>query len=490
METTGKRILCGALGFLLPLASLSAQSRGLKVISEDGITLTAFSKSYALVIGESNYTKGWPKLDGVKDDISAVKTLFEEQGFVVELVEDATSQSLSGRIGAFLNNYGYDDDVRLVVYYAGHGHTLDLGGRDMGYIVPVDAPDPARDRSGFMRLAIPMQQFDTWAKMITSRHVLFMFDSCFSGSVFAMSRASPGIIDYKIANPVRQFIASGAANETVPDKSIFRRQLETALRDREADLNHDGYVSGSELGDFLQTTVVNYSYNAQHPQYGKIRDPGLDKGDFVFEVGRTTVVVQEKSPADVPVQTRISGGDLRPGDGARDTAKADSFTLDRVNRWGIGASYTTPLGFDAKFTVFESYKDRGTFSLLPNSYFISAAYFSGNEFGTSDWEAKSWSLGIGVLYQIRLDAGQRFLLHFGPSVNYDMGTAAYTGPGAGLYDAEFLTFDIRGIAAEALGGIAFRFTPALSLGLDAVFHAGNTLHFAVNAGLRFHQPYK
>jgi hypothetical protein len=75
-------------------------------------------------------------------------------------------------------------------------------------------------------------------------------------------------------------------------------------------------------------------------------------------------------------------------------------------------------------------------------------------------------------------------------VNYDIGTAAYTGPDAGLYDAESLTFDIGGIAAEALGGIAFRFTPDLSLGLDAVFHAGNTLHFAVNAGLRFHQPYK
>jgi hypothetical protein len=51
--------------------------------------------------------------------------------------------------------------------------------------------------------------------------VLFIFDSCFSGSVFATSRAAPGIIDYKIANPVRQFIASGAADETVPDKSVF-----------------------------------------------------------------------------------------------------------------------------------------------------------------------------------------------------------------------------------------------------------------------------
>jgi hypothetical protein len=333
-----------------------------------------------------------------------------------------------------------------------------------------------------------------------------------------MSRASPGIIDYKIAHPVRQFIASGAANETVPDTSIFRRQLEAALRDREADHNRDGYVSGSELGDFLQSTVVNYSYNAQHPQYGKIRDPGLDKGDFVFDVGKPPppvvvapvappqpapqqppdqpaaapqqipaawpVVAPGKDPAPTPAP--ITGGDVKGG-GVKKPAAVDGFKLDGVKRWGVGASYSAPVGFDAKITFFESYKERGTFFWLPNSYFVSAGYFSGNEFGTSEWEAKTWSFGLGALYQIRLGAGQRFLLRFGPSVHYDTGTAAYTGADAEQY-AE-TGFDVRGIGAEALGGVAFRFTPALSVGVDAVFHAGSTFHFVANAGLSFHRPY-
>ncbi|MDR0878020.1 MAG: caspase family protein, partial [Treponema sp.] len=241
---------------LLPLAALDAQSRGITVIGQGGAALTNFSQSYALVIGESNYTNGWARLAGVKEDVQVVTRLFEEQGFTVETLENADSANLRDGIEAFLNRYGYDEDTRLIVYYAGHGHTLKLSNtRDMGYIVPTDAPNPARDERGFQQKAIPMQMFDTWAKMITSRHVLFMFDSCFSGSVFAMSRAAPGIIDYKISQPVRQFIAAGAADETVPDKSIFRRQLEMALRGREADLNHDGYVSGSELGDFLQSSV-------------------------------------------------------------------------------------------------------------------------------------------------------------------------------------------------------------------------------------------
>jgi len=38
------------------------------------------------------------------------------------------------------------------------------------------------------------------------------------------------------------------------------------------------------LGEYLQTTVVNYSKGTQHPQYGKIRNPYLDKGDFIFQI--------------------------------------------------------------------------------------------------------------------------------------------------------------------------------------------------------------
>ena len=82
---------------------------------------------------------------------------------------------------------------------------------------------------------------------------------------------------------VRQFITSGSAEESVPDKSIFRDQFLAGIG-CEADRNGDGYVTGAELGEFLDERVVNYSHASQHPQYGKIQDPALDKGDFVFKV--------------------------------------------------------------------------------------------------------------------------------------------------------------------------------------------------------------
>lgn len=49
-----------------------------------------------------------------------------------------------------------------------------------------------------------------------------------------------------------------------------------------ADRNRDGYLTGSELGMFLEETVINLSRSTQTPQYGKLRYRLLNKGDFVF----------------------------------------------------------------------------------------------------------------------------------------------------------------------------------------------------------------
>jgi formylglycine-generating enzyme required for sulfatase activity len=109
-----------------------------------------------------------------------------------------------------------------------------------------------------------------------------LFDSCFSGSIFTLrSEQVPPIIDDKIQSKVRQYITSGGEDESVPDKSYFKTCLLQGL-DGYADLNKDNYVTGIELGSYLKDNVVNYSNKTQHPQYGTINDPKLDKGDFVF----------------------------------------------------------------------------------------------------------------------------------------------------------------------------------------------------------------
>jgi hypothetical protein len=260
---------------------------GVFVKADDGKPVKIYDKSYALVIGVSDYTSGWPKLPGVKQDIAAVRAALERQGFEVVTVENPTALQLDDAFRSFILQYGLSIENRLLFYFAGHGHTIRQSyGEDMGYIVPVDAPNPNYDPVGFATKAMDMQQMELYARRIQSKHALFLFDSCFSGSFFALSRGVPDNISYKTSRPVRQFITSGSAQEKVPDYSIFRQQFILAL-EGEADGNKDGYVTGSELGDFLQDRVVNYTHNAQHPQYGKIRNPNLDKGDFVFALPKT-----------------------------------------------------------------------------------------------------------------------------------------------------------------------------------------------------------
>jgi formylglycine-generating enzyme required for sulfatase activity len=253
-------------------------------VTIENVPATLYKQSHALLIGVSNYSNGLKPLPGVSGDIQAVKVALETNGFNVRVVMDPDNVGLVNAFNDFIGQYGSGKDNRLLFYFAGHGYTRKIYSNEIGYLLPVNCPNPVADPAGFQLRAMPMGQIELFAQQIQSKHALFLFDACFSGAVFAQSRDIPGIINYKTTQPVRQFITSGSAEETVPDQSIFRRQFIAALTG-EADLNKDNYITGTELGDFLQTTVVNYSRNSLHPQFGKIRDPELDKGDFVFVLG-------------------------------------------------------------------------------------------------------------------------------------------------------------------------------------------------------------
>ncbi len=297
------------LGLLLPkTADAVGGNRGLAVTvqTQEGEILPLYTDSFALVIGASQYAQGWPDLPGVIDDVQRIQSALSDHGFKVETVINPDSVKLRSTIQDFIIRHGSRINHRLLIYFAGHGHTLTLTyGEEMGYILPVDTPNPNVDPGRFYAKALDMQQIEVYAKRIQSKHVLFVFDSCFSGSIFSLSRAIPENISYKTAKPVRQFLTSGGADETVPDKSVFAQQLVSGLRG-EADVNQDGYITGTELGQFLQDTVVNYTRGSQHPQYGKIRNPMLDKGDFVFvnaDPGKAAPGGQNQPAPDAGMQT-------------------------------------------------------------------------------------------------------------------------------------------------------------------------------------------
>jgi len=156
------------------------------------------------------------------------------------------------------------------------------------------------DPSAFTNMAVSMKEIETYSLKILSKHMLVVFDSCFSGSLFSLSRAVPEDISEKSALPVRQYITAGNENETVPDKSMFKRCLILGLKG-DADLTRDGYITGSELGMYLSDKVVQFSKRSQHPQYGKINIPELSRGDFVIKLTSSGAM------ATLSVRSNVSG---------------------------------------------------------------------------------------------------------------------------------------------------------------------------------------
>ena len=280
--------------------SAAAQDRGAYSIipGDTADRLFLDGDSHALVIGINAYSNGWPRLSNATADAEAIARELERHGFQVTLALDPGAEALEEAIEDFIYDRGREPDARLLIWYAGHGHTIE----GEAYLVPADAPPAATD-GDFRRRAISMRDFGKYMREARSRHVLAVFDSCFSVGIFETARAVDlPAISRATALPVRQMITSGESEQTVSDDGTFRRLFIDALRGDEplADANRDGYLTGSELGLFLSDKVTTLTQNRQTPRYGKLRELGLDRGDFVFQVERPAAAAEEKMVAALP----------------------------------------------------------------------------------------------------------------------------------------------------------------------------------------------
>ena len=247
-----------------------------------------YGSSYALVIGIDEYSGGWPRLSNAVRDAKEVAAGLSEQGFEVTTLLNPTGDKLRSELRNFFGLTGADPEARLFVWFAGHGYT-ELG---EGYLVPADAPDPSDPL--FRVTALHMGDVGSMVRIARSKHVFAVFDSCFAGTIFNASRARPpAAITRAVAEPVRQFLTSGDADQEVSDDGSFRKLFLKALAGEEdADANDDGYLTGTELSLFLEDRVVNLTNSAQTPRSGKLRDQRFDLGDFVFLLPKADEPVQ------------------------------------------------------------------------------------------------------------------------------------------------------------------------------------------------------
>ena len=312
-----KRLLPGVIlliGVVLLMAGTAFSSnRGISVKArtagggEKNISL--YSGYHALVIGCGNYRDpALGELKGAVRDAKEVAAALKKIGFQVKLVLNPDSEGLENAFYDFAGGPGSDPDKALFIFFAGHGHTIpQADGTPLGYIVPVDAPNPNEKPGRFISRAMSMREIADVSQLIQSKHVLMAFDSCFSGAIFRSRDLTPSpYIREQVAEPVRAFIAAGRENERVPDQSVFKTCLIQGLVDRYADLNNDGFVTGEELGLYLKKEVVNYTRGAQHPHYGRINNPKLDKGDFVF----AGVTIFEPGKPSLTVRSNVRGAQV------------------------------------------------------------------------------------------------------------------------------------------------------------------------------------
>ena len=263
-------------------------------------SLPPYRESWAAIIAIDDYAT-WPQLRYAAHDALGVKDMliqkynFKPDHIFTLLDKEASRQNIMCLLGDKLGDSKLiQREDRVLVFYAGHGATRRLAsGRELGYIIPVDA-----DLSNYEGSAISMTNFQDISEAIAAKHVLFIMDSCYSG--LGLTRGgglllSQNYLSETARRVARQILTAGGADQQVADSgpngySVFTWILLQGL-DGRADLNGDGVITATELAAYIAPAVSALSH--QTPAFGSL--PGSEGGDFIFDLKHETEFLNQDS---------------------------------------------------------------------------------------------------------------------------------------------------------------------------------------------------
>lgn len=235
----------------------------------------SFGRYHALVIGNNEY-EHLPKLKTAVNDAQVLAAILRDTySFQVTLLLNAPREDIVLALDKMRTTLTEDDN--LLIYYAGHG-TLDKEA-DRGYWLPVDAKPNTRSRW------LSTSEITDALKAMTSKHVLVVADSCYSGTL--LRDAGEGIrsgTDHerfflRVAQKRSRTALTSGGIEPVQDDgggnhSVFSKAFLSTLQENR------GILDGQQLSNQIKRLVVTNA--SQTPEYSDIRSAGHDGGDFLF----------------------------------------------------------------------------------------------------------------------------------------------------------------------------------------------------------------
>ena len=250
-------LMCISALMVCPITERSAWGEPSSSETSDGPP-KLYPKSYALVVGVNAPQGAWAPLRSAHQDAKMFAEHLVRRGFDVTLLlgEDATKREILKQLQTQLPRRVTKSD-RFIFYFAGHGQTQTLDREQaetsskVGYIVPADGSKSASQDE--WHTYISMRELrDLLTKHILSKHTLLVFDSCFSGLMFArggLRRPNLGASSYLKRRGVMA-ITAGGEGELALD-GLFTPMLIQALSG-EADENEDNITSFQELALYIQ----------------------------------------------------------------------------------------------------------------------------------------------------------------------------------------------------------------------------------------------
>ena len=236
------------------------------------VELKPTGKYYALVIGNSKYTK-WASLKSPVNDVIEIKNVLEKQYNFEKVIPviNGTRKDIFKAITE-LTKITTDKDY-VLIYYSGHGDIRST----QSYWIPVDGAkdfDPTE--------WINIRDIEVYLENeISAHHLVVMVDSCY----FAVASKGNTKVDSKnktmayskLLDRRARIILSSGSNEPVEDSvnkhSKFASSFIQSLKNNENTIR---------LSEITENIFIDHAGSRQQPYHARVMAWGHGGGDFIF----------------------------------------------------------------------------------------------------------------------------------------------------------------------------------------------------------------